>query len=99
MLAGAGVIAIFTTYGLLLKRLKNRRIGSAAIGSFYDMLNKERQRAAEVVVEEQTEEQSPEGAEAEKTRDSPEPIPLQLTGECLARTVNPCVISQSFPLH
>ena len=56
-------VGICGMYGLLFKRLRSRRIGSAAVGSFYDMLEKDKRRAIEIIVEEKAEEQMPEDAE------------------------------------
>jgi hypothetical protein len=57
------VIAICTAYGIAFNRLRKRRIGSAAVGSFYDMLEQDKRRAVEVIVEEKATEQAPEDAE------------------------------------
>jgi hypothetical protein len=57
------LIAISGLYGLLLQRLRSRRIGSAAAGSFYDMLEQDKRRAVEIIVEKKAEEQPPEDAE------------------------------------
>ena len=62
------LLVFFTLYGLLFRRLRNRRIGSAAIGSFYDMLEQDRQKAVEVLVEQKAEEQAPEDAEGNPPR-------------------------------
>ena len=58
-----GVVTICTIYGVLLSRLRKRRIGSAAVGSFYDMLEQDKRRAIEIIVEQKAEEQAPEDAE------------------------------------
>jgi hypothetical protein len=57
------LVAISGLYGLLLQRLRSRRIGSAAVGSFYDMLEQDKRRAVEIIVEKKAEEQAPEDAE------------------------------------
>lgn len=57
------LLVIFGTYGLLFWRLRTRRVGSAAVGSFYDMLENDKRRAIEMIVEQRCEEQSPEDAE------------------------------------
>jgi hypothetical protein len=62
-IAFALVHGIFGTYSLLFWRLRSRRVGSAAVGSFYDMLEADKRRAIELVVEQRCEEQSPEDAE------------------------------------
>jgi len=62
-IALALLLGIFGTYGLLFWRLRSRRVGSAAVGSFYDMLENDKRTAIEVIVEDQCEEQSPEDAE------------------------------------
>jgi len=67
-IALALLLGIFGTYGVLFWRLRSRRVGSAAVGSFYDMLETDKRRAIEMIVEQQCEEQSPEDAEGnEKT--------------------------------
>jgi Flp pilus assembly protein TadB len=58
-----GVVAICTMYAVLLHRLRKRRIGSAAVGSFYEMLEQDRRKAIEIIVEQKAEEQAPEDAE------------------------------------
>ena len=57
------VITICGAYGVLFTRLRKRRIGSAAVGSFYDMLEQDRRRAVEIVVDAKAEQQLPEDAE------------------------------------
>jgi len=57
------LLGIVGTYGLLFWRLRSRRVGSAAVGSFYDMLENDKRRAIEMIVEQQCEEQLPEDAE------------------------------------
>lgn len=59
------VLVVISLYGLLFRRLRNRRVGSAAVGSFYDMLDSEKRRAVEVVVDKKAEEQAPEDAEGD----------------------------------
>src|SRR5215813_10276138 len=61
-IALALLLCIFGTYGLLFWRLRRRRVGSAAVGSFYDMLENDKRRAIEMIVEQRCEEQSPEDA-------------------------------------
>ena len=62
-IALAVILGIFGTYGILFCRLRSRRVGSAAVGSFYDMLENDKRRAIEMIVEQRCEEQSPEDAE------------------------------------
>ena len=62
-IALALLLGIFGTYGILFWRLRSRRVGSAAVGSFYDMLENDKRRAIEMIVEQQCEEQLPEDAE------------------------------------
>jgi hypothetical protein len=50
-------------YLILFRRLRRRRIGSAAIGSFYDMLERDKRKAVETLVEQKAEEQEPETAD------------------------------------
>lgn len=57
------VVTICGAYGVLFTRLRKRRVGSAAIGSFYDMLEQDKRRAIEIVVDAKAEEQLPEDAE------------------------------------
>jgi hypothetical protein len=57
------LVAISSLYGLLLQRLQRRRIGSAAVGFFYDILEQDKRRAVEILVEKKAEEQPPEDAE------------------------------------
>jgi hypothetical protein len=62
-LALIAVVTICSMYGVLLNRLRKRRIGSAAVGSFYDMLEQDKRKAVEIIVEQKAEEQAPEDAE------------------------------------
>ena len=68
------VIAICSAYGVAFDRLRRRRIGSAAVGSFYDMLEQDKRRAIEIIVEQKAEEQAPEDAEGSgpKLRSAPD---------------------------
>ncbi|PYS37991.1 MAG: hypothetical protein DMG14_19345 [Acidobacteria bacterium] len=67
------LVAISGLYAVLLQRLRSRRIGSAAVGSFYDMLEQDKRRAVEIIVEKKAEEQPPEDAEGNG------PIPRRLS--------------------
>jgi hypothetical protein len=58
-----GVVTVWRMYAVLLYRLRKRRIGSAAVGSFYDMLEQDKRKAVEIIVEQKAEEQAPEDAE------------------------------------
>ena len=58
-IALALLLGIFGTYGVLFWRLRSSRVGSAAVGSFYDMLETDKRRAIEMIVEQQCEEQAP----------------------------------------
>ena len=62
------LLGIFGTYALLFWRLRSRRVGSAAVGSFYDMLENDKRRAVEMIVEQRCEELRP------KTRSETEEI-------------------------
>ena len=64
----AFLMGIFALYAMLFNRLRKRRVGSAAVGSFYDMLERDRQKALEIVVDEKAEEQLPESAEGDLAR-------------------------------
>jgi len=61
-IALALLLGIVGTYGILFWRFRSRRVGSAAVGSFYDMLESDKRRAIEMLVEQRCEEQSPEDA-------------------------------------
>jgi hypothetical protein len=52
----------FLLIGVIGWRLRRRRgrIGPAAVGSLYDMLNEDRRNAVELIVEEKTGERDPE---------------------------------------
>jgi hypothetical protein len=55
----------FLVIAVLGWRLRQRRgrIGAAAVGSVYDMLNEERRNAVEIIVDEKTGERDPEHAD------------------------------------
>ena|SRR5215467_1976966 len=55
-IALALLLGIFGTYALLFWRLRSRRVGSAAVGSFYDMLENDKRRTIEMIVEQRCEE-------------------------------------------
>jgi hypothetical protein len=57
-----GVVTVCTMYAVLLHRLRKRRIGSAAVGSFYDMLEHDKRKAVEIIVDHKAEAQAPEDA-------------------------------------
>jgi hypothetical protein len=44
------------------RRVRKRRVGPAAVGSFYDMLGHDQRGAIEMIVEEKAEERDPERA-------------------------------------
>jgi F420-dependent methylenetetrahydromethanopterin dehydrogenase len=58
-------VIFFAIVAVIGWRLRQRRgrIGSAAVGSVYDMLNEERRKAIEVIVEEKAAERDPEHAD------------------------------------
>ena len=58
-----GGIALWVALiGLLFWRLRRRRkyFGAAGVGSVYDMLNEDKRRAVEIIVEQRAEAQDPE---------------------------------------
>lgn len=57
------LLTVCGMYGLLFNRLRKRRVGSAAVGAFYDMLEHDKRKAVETIVEQKAEEQAPEDAE------------------------------------
>jgi hypothetical protein len=59
---GFGSLLLFVLIGAVCWRLYRRRshIGSAASGSVYDLMNADRRRAIEIVVEERAEARDPE---------------------------------------
>jgi len=72
-------LVIYGIFFLLLAvigwRLRQRRgrIGPAAVGSLYDMLNEDRRNAVELIVEEKTGERDPERARDDTAPARPEP--------------------------
>lgn len=60
----AGGLMWIAIVGLLLWRLKRRRsyIGAGAAGAVYEMLNEDKRKAVELIVEEKTGERDPERA-------------------------------------
>ena len=65
---GLGSILILAlVVGIVLRRVISRRgrtrIGPAAVGSVYDLLNKDKREAVEIVLEERAEARDPEDAE------------------------------------
>ena len=63
----AGVFILALVVGIVLRRVTTRRgrsrLGPAAVGSVYDMLNKDKREAAQIVIEERAEARDPEDAE------------------------------------
>jgi hypothetical protein len=63
----AGLIVIALIVAIALRRVVTRRgrarLGPAAAGAVYDMLNKDKREAVEVIVEERAEARDPEDAE------------------------------------
>ena len=61
-----GIVWIVVIVGIIVLFVKGRRpgrrsgIGTAAVGSMYDFLNKEKQNAIEIIVEEKAEARDPE---------------------------------------
>ena len=64
-LAGLIVLALVVVIVLrpVVTRRGRSRLGPAAVGSVYDMLNKDKRQAVEIVVEERAEARDPEDAE------------------------------------
>jgi hypothetical protein len=59
-----GYLAFFILLAIVWRLRKRRRhIGPAAVGTVYDMLNEERRRAVELIVEEKAEARDPETAD------------------------------------
>jgi hypothetical protein len=44
-------IALLMVYAVVYKRLRRGRVGSAAAGTVYDLLNEDRRKALEIIVE------------------------------------------------
>jgi hypothetical protein len=63
----AGVFILALIVGIVLRRIITRRgrsrLGPAAVGSVYDMLNKDKREAVEIVIEARAEARDPEDAE------------------------------------
>ena len=63
----AGLIVFALIVVIILRRVVTRRgrsrLGPAAVGSVYDMLNKDQREAVELVIEERAEARDPEDAE------------------------------------
>jgi hypothetical protein len=55
-------VVLVTAVGLLIRqpRRPRRRVGAAAAGAVYDMLNEDRRRAIEIIVEEKAAARDPE---------------------------------------
>ena len=48
---------------VVLVKVRRRRSGPAAVGAVYDLLNEERRRAVEIIIEEKAEARDPEDAD------------------------------------
>ena len=53
-------IALLMVYAVVYKRLRRGRVGSAAAGTVYDLLNEDRRKALEIIVEEKAAATDPE---------------------------------------
>ena len=75
----AGVLVLALIVGIVLRRVVTRRgrsrLGPAAVGSVYDMLNKDKREAVQIVIEERAEARDPEDAEGNLPDLSPKPKP------------------------
>jgi len=62
LISVAAVILWVALIALLFMRLRRRRgsIGTAAVGSLYDMLNEDKRNAVEIIIEERAEARDPE---------------------------------------
>lgn len=47
-------------YGLMYRRLRRRRVGTAAVGVMYDLLNEDRRNAVEIIVADKAAQHDPE---------------------------------------
>jgi len=45
-------LALLMVYAVVSKRLRRGRVGAAAVGTVYDLLNEDRRKAVEIIVEE-----------------------------------------------
>src|SRR5690349_6477406 len=57
-------IALLMVYAAVYKRLRRGRVGSAAAGTVYDLLNEDRRKALEIIVEQKAEATDPETNES-----------------------------------
>ena len=66
----AGLIVLALIIAIAIQRVVSRRhrsrIGPGAVGSVYDLLNKDKREAVEIILEERAEARDPEDAEGQK---------------------------------
>ena len=62
-----GVLVYIVLMGIMIRRVFTRKrrgaIGPAASGAFYDLLNEDKRRAVQIVIEERAEARDPEDAD------------------------------------
>jgi len=63
--AGVVLLLIFGGLRFVYGRARRRAVGPAAVGVFYDLMNRDRRNATAIVVEEKAEERDPERAAAD----------------------------------
>jgi hypothetical protein len=62
-LSTAVLIVLFIAATIRVMGRKKRRVGSGASGTIYDLLNEDKRKAIEIIVEERAEARDPEDAE------------------------------------
>ena len=63
VLQGTIALVALAMVVVVLVRVRRRRTGPAAVGAVYDLLNEDRRRAVEIIVEEKAEARDPEDAD------------------------------------
>jgi hypothetical protein len=58
-------LALLMVYAVVYKRLRRGRVGAAAVGTVYDLLNEDRRKAVEIIVEEKAGATDPETKDGE----------------------------------
>jgi len=59
-LLGTAAFFVMVAYLLLFRRVRSRRVGVASVGTMYDLLNEDRRKAVEIIVEEKAAATNPE---------------------------------------
>ena len=67
LLGLVGFVVVAAGYAVLYRRTRRRRVGTASVGTMFDLLSEDRRKAVEIVVEEKASATDPESVDGKDT--------------------------------